>query len=313
MRLLAQQRRASALAAWRDGEQRRLDALATSRESLASLGEDESDEVDADAAQALVDDHRALLDRQARLRERLNSAQVRHAKLGGHCEAAAARAGKLSASKVLLAGQPDEEKVRRAERLVSLRARLEQRVQQLAGAIRVTRKTLEARRRELAEVRRQAAHSQTRRRLRAVYERAADLLHWEGLPRRVASKTLARMSGLINDNLARLGGPFTVSATDGMSFDCALGDAPPRDMVWLSSGQRVLLAVSFWSAASVFAASPGLLVLDEPTANLDAANVDYLGGALTLLSGSVRGTRQVIMTTHADGLRASFDQVIELN
>lgn len=148
--------------------------------------------------------------------------------------------------------------------------------------------------------------------LQALYERGAALMHWGALPARVISKTLTTLAKSINESLEMFDSPFTVEATDDMSFNVTLPGLPPRDVRWLSKGQRVVLAVAFWSAASLFERSPGLLVLDEPTANLDTENVAYLGEALQYLRSSVRGNRQIIMTSHAHSLRDSFDQVIEI-
>lgn len=248
----------------------------------------------------------------ASLADRLAAADLAAATAAGRRDSAAAALEAFREAVSEVGAPPDDDRVALANRVVQFHEKLALRVANLEGQLRAAVRELKRLQSELTAAKARAAVGQRTRQLRAIYERAVDLTHWDGLPKRVASLTLGRMEGIVNDTLRLFGSPFSVTATDSMSFDCAVGDAPPRDMVWLSSGQRALLAVSFWQAASVFAAALGLLVLDEPTANLDAANVEYLAAALTSLTASVRGNRQVIMTTHADGLRASFDQVVEV-
>lgn len=246
------------------------------------------------------------------LRDEARDACERVTRWRTRADSLARKIRRIESAPVLRRDNPAPELLEKARRLLDYETRLKERSQRIVGRIDVLRRSVLTRRRELSRLRQLATQTQQKRRLRAIYERAAELLHWDGLPRKVASKTLARVSTLVNEVLEQMGRPFAVEASDAMSFNVTIGDAPARDMVWLSSGQRVMLAVAFWSAAAVFATSPGLLFLDEPTANLDSANVDYLGAALARLSGGCRGSRQIIMTTHADGLRASFDQVVEL-
>jgi DNA repair exonuclease SbcCD ATPase subunit len=45
---------------------------------------------------------------------------------------------------------------------------------------------------------------------------------------------------------------------------------------------------------------------------MDANNVAHLSDSLQAYAAKVRGKRQVIMITHAEGLRHAFDHVIEI-
>jgi len=66
-----------------------------------------------------------------------------------------------------------------------------------------------------------------------------------------------------------------------------------------------------WTLNSMFASQIGMLVLDEPTAWIDARNLDCLEVALTNLRGLVRAQGyQVIIITHHQQLQRVFDQVI---
>lgn len=311
--LKAAQRYAQDLAGYKAGESTRAERLAGIDDELASLGPaDPGSDVDEDALRKQV---RAYEKAQHRVRDAaryLADAEAAVAKLTGQLEVTDRSLARIARSRAFSASAPDPGRVALAEKVLERGRKVDLKVATLKGRLTEAEGEVARLNGELRKIRRKAEVTRRAKRLKDLYNRAVDMTHWDGLPKRVASRTLGRMTGLINDNLALFGRPFSVAATDDMSFQAAIGDAPPRDMAWLSSGQRVLLAVSFWSAASLFAASPGMLVLDEPTANLDAANVDYLGAALATLSGNVRGNRQVLMTSHADGLRGSFDQVVDL-
>ena len=93
---------------------------------------------------------------------------------------------------------------------------------------------------------------------------------------------------------------------------CTPGE-PERPADRLSGGQKGVLAVAFRSAvSSLFGDEIGMMCLDEPTAGMDDRNVSCLSEALNKFAAQVRGKRQVIMITHADALRPSFDQVIDI-
>lgn len=166
---------------------------------------------------------------------------------------------------------------------------------------------------DLSRLRTQLAAARKARLLSEVLTRARDVVHRDGLPQRVARANLHRMEADINAGLEHFGKPFWVEADDDLTFVAHKPGVPPHAAGLLSGGQKMVLAVAFWNAvASMYRADVGMLVLDEPTANLDAANVAGLAEAMAAFTDTVRGRRQLIMVTHADALRPAFDQVITL-
>lgn len=147
-----------------------------------------------------------------------------------------------------------------------------------------------------------------------VLKRFREVVHKNSLPQIVAQRNLARMEEDINLNLEPFGDPFWVEADEALSFNVHFPGAPMRKAERLSAGQKTILAIAFWTAVgSLYASELGMLALDEPTANLDEANIGYLFDAVARLTDQVRGKRQILMVTHAEGLRNAFDQTIDLS
>jgi DNA repair exonuclease SbcCD ATPase subunit len=117
----------------------------------------------------------------------------------------------------------------------------------------------------------------------------------------------------INKVLKRFGDPFWVEASDDLSFIVHFPGEPPRSAARLSGGQKGILALGFrTTVSSIFGAEIGMMALDEPTAGMDASNREAMGEVLVRFAAEVRGRRQIIMITHADELRSSFDHVVDL-
>lgn len=147
----------------------------------------------------------------------------------------------------------------------------------------------------------------------SIISKVRDTLHRDGLPHRVAQANLARMQIDVNKNLAKFDDPFWVETDDTLSFIVHKPGEKPHIAARLSTGQRVVLALAFWPAvASLWGDELGMLVLDEPTANLDTENRKLLADAISTMTAKVRGERQLVMVTHDHDLRSSFDQVIDL-
>lgn len=166
---------------------------------------------------------------------------------------------------------------------------------------------------QLDKLKAQQRRTRKLRRVAKVLTVVRDAMHKQALPQRVAQGNLQLMEGDVNQNLAPFGDPFWVEADENLSFLVHKPGEPPHRAEALSGGQKVVLALAFWPAVnSLYKAGMGMMVLDEPTANLDEANILYLRKAVSHLTKQVRGKRQIIMITHAEPLKPSFDRVIEL-
>ena len=141
----------------------------------------------------------------------------------------------------------------------------------------------------------------------------ASVMHRQALPARVAHANLMRMEDQINAVLEHFGSPFWVRPTADLTFEVHFPGAPPRTADQLSGGQKGILAIAFRSVIGSLFAQLDFMALDEPTAGLDEENVDAMREALSAYAADVEGRRQVLMITHADSLRTSFSQVVDLN
>lgn len=167
---------------------------------------------------------------------------------------------------------------------------------------------------ELDKLRARIARAAKTRAVVAILERVRDASHRNALPQRVAQINLNRMEGSINQGLELFGSPFWIETQENLDFLVHKPGEPGQKVLQTSIGQRVLLAIAFWSAShSLYRTKLGMLVLDEPSANLDADNRKYLAEAIARLTKRVRDKRQVIVISHAEELAGSFDQVINLD
>ena len=143
-----------------------------------------------------------------------------------------------------------------------------------------------------------------------------DVFHWRELPLRVARANMMFLERDINEALEWFGSPFWVKVSDkedelGFIVHKAGGD--PRPAESLSGGEKAIFAVAFRRAINaLFRADIGTMWLDEPTANLDSANLEYFQDALQRLAAEVRGNRQLVVVTHAEQLLPAFDQVVRI-
>jgi len=139
------------------------------------------------------------------------------------------------------------------------------------------------------------------------------LFHWNRLPKQVSQANMEMLVGDINQNLELFGNPFYVEADEDLTFRVFFPGQPAVKGKQLSGGQKVILAVAFRAALdSVFGHDVGMLFLDEPTAGLDADNMNYFHDALQILAQKVAEDRQLMVITHAQELGEVFDQLIEL-
>lgn len=138
-------------------------------------------------------------------------------------------------------------------------------------------------------------------------DRLIDLLKPGMLP---AAYSRSRLTRVISEVNSRFGGRFSwpgVIAFDPatMELTCGEGDKPIRAS-FLSGGEKVALGVAFRAVAvRLYAPEVGILVLDEPTAFLDEANVGALSEVLSEIGNEVASwTAQLIVVTHNQALIA---------
>lgn len=142
---------------------------------------------------------------------------------------------------------------------------------------------------------------------------AADVFHWNNLPKMVSQANLELLVDDINDNLSMFNNPFYVEADEDLTFKVNFPGKSPVKAKQLSGGQKVILAIAFRAALDrVFGHEVGMMFLDEPTAGLDADNVSYFHDALLQLAQKVAGSRQLVVITHVQELGEVFDQLIEI-
>ena len=206
-----------------------------------------------------------------------------------------------------------EDRVDEARRRLDEHAAAGTNIARLQGRLEGVQQQIQAREWELTKLKTKLKRSKKIRKLAGIVESVRDLMHRDRLPRRVAQANLLRMEGDINEGLEFFGDPFWVESDENLNFVVHKPGEPAQPASWLSTGQRVVLALSFWSAvASLWSQDLGMLALDEPTANLDEENRKFLSQALGALTAKVRGRRQLIMVTHDPNLRTAFDQVVDL-
>jgi DNA repair exonuclease SbcCD ATPase subunit len=167
---------------------------------------------------------------------------------------------------------------------------------------------------EIKKIKTRVEQGRKAREFAAMLQDVQSVMHRQALPQDVAQENLEDMEADINAVLAMFGNPFWIETASDLTFTAHFPGQPPIAAARLSGGQKSVLAVAFRTAVqSMFSDELGMLVLDEPTAGLDSVNVAYLAEAIARFAAELRGRRQVIMISHADALRSSFDQVIELS
>ena len=98
---------------------------------------------------------------------------------------------------------------------------------------------------------------------------------------------------------ARLAGADAFVAALPLGYETVVGEGGRR----LSAGERQRIGL-----ARAFLRDAPLLVLDEPTANLDHASVEHVADAVERL----RGTRTIFVISHRAELAVRADRVVEL-
>lgn len=145
--------------------------------------------------------------------------------------------------------------------------------------------------------------------------RAKTVFHADGLPRVFHRRVLEQMESQVNQVLEEFESPFSVRTAEELSYNAMFRNGTFVPVQRLSGGQQVVLALAFrWVLNSLFASRIGMLVLDEPTAGLDAHHIALLEVALVRLGAAARSAGcQVIIITHDTRLERVFDQIIRFD
>lgn len=144
--------------------------------------------------------------------------------------------------------------------------------------------------------------------------------HRDGAPALFAREALTSMVDGINSDLEASDAGFLLSGVEGLdskhplTFNVAFPGGVQVPASRLSGGQKVLLALGFrFTLQREFADDLGLLCLDEPTAGLNATNIDDVGRLLYRIrsDSEARGT-QIVLVTHEPSLARFCDRIIRI-
>jgi DNA repair exonuclease SbcCD ATPase subunit len=144
--------------------------------------------------------------------------------------------------------------------------------------------------------------------------RAIDWLRKDGLPRLVHRSILRQLTHVVNEELTCFDRPFSVTVNDDLTFTALFGDGRRIHSKILSNGQKIMLALSFWSAINrTFAKNLGIMIFDEPADCLDPENTLLFYAILekwkTMLH---RRGQQVAIITLDEGMTELFDTVYRI-
>ena len=143
-----------------------------------------------------------------------------------------------------------------------------------------------------------------------VLERLADrVLGKDGLiARELISKLVSNLNDAVNSILYRLGRDFRVAIDEDFHLSIVIGGAS-YDLRNLSGGEKTILAIAFRLALArvVMGRVPSILILDEPTQNLDEENKRMIFNAIKEVSGRLD---QVIVVTHDEEVEDIADHVL---
>lgn len=153
-----------------------------------------------------------------------------------------------------------------------------------------------------------------------ILNRVKDWFDYRNGPRKAMKQRLDELVNGINAYLDKFCAPFVVEAgEEGVDLRIVFTekeDVPvdPPSATMLSGGQKMALAISFrFACYEMFSDKLGLLVLDEPTAYLDAHTVDRFGDLLRTIKTIARNMDlQILVSTHETAISDSFDSVIRI-
>ena len=200
------------------------------------------------------------------------------------------------------------------EQIASLRD-LESQLHVLQGSQQTIEKQLSHLRAQLEE---QKSLQESQSGLQDWFEKFGKAVNWfkkDGLPRVIHRSVLDQLVTTINRELSCFDSPFEVTVNDDLTFTATFPDGVVSVAKDLSGGQKVMLALAFWSAINcTFARNLGIMILDEPTDGLDQTNKQHLYRIMEEWSKLLRRRdQQVIIITHDIEMEDFFDNVFVLD
>jgi DNA repair exonuclease SbcCD ATPase subunit len=154
-----------------------------------------------------------------------------------------------------------------------------------------------------------------------VLTRVRNWFHSSNGPRTMSLNALSKMTKYVNEYLKEMHSEITVTPDNqGLSFAYEYVDGrpisdPPPSTAKLSGGQKIELALAFRLAIyRYFGQKMGIMVLDEPTAHLSPAGIEYFGQLLQTVSTLARNMNlQIIMPTHEKEIMQFMDSEIHFD
>ena len=207
-----------------------------------------------------------------------------------------------------------DDEFKRAETLIELDRCSSIRAAELTGLITnlTSQKTyLEG---QISELQEEEKKIEPLRRWKDLCERARLVVHHEQLPRVVAQAYLKAINAKLSFYIEMFEVPFLLKLEDDLSVSCTFSGGFKVTAGRLSGGQRVMAGIAFrFAVYDIFASSLGIMVLDEPTAFLDAAHVDCVVKLLEKVKSYSRSAGlQLIVSTHEPKLMSVVDTEVRL-
>jgi DNA repair exonuclease SbcCD ATPase subunit len=183
------------------------------------------------------------------------------------------------------------------------------------GAVNAKRDELSRLREQEAQILDAAKKADSVRAYRGLLSRTREILHRDNLPAEALSIYTARFGEKLNKFLSMFGNPFAIKVDKDMGLTCIMPAGYPQPAYKLSGGQQAVLSVSArFTIHELFAKSLGLMVLDEPSQNLDKDNVQLLSELMEKIGQVSKQTsvQTIVVSHHVVEMRGSFDNVIDL-
>ncbi len=140
-----------------------------------------------------------------------------------------------------------------------------------------------------------------------------DLLHRDKLPKYALQYYLDSLRDRLTHYLTKFGAPFTVIIDEDFGITFMKDGASPTAIRRLSGGEKSVVSTSLHMAVSdMFNGNMRLLVLDEPSQNMDEDFVTMLTGIIETASSGEDGRQLIVVTHHTNEMIGAFHNVIEL-